>query len=101
MRKVRHRPGIPSLRPSLDGRASSWPFSSPSHVKAHRVASGGGVRGGGGERGAGARDERGAFKTGGGGGLRGRKGGIHDRDGGRGGTERGCANALEGADERT
>ena len=61
----------------------------------------GGVRGGGGERGAGARRERGAFETGGGGGLRGTKGGIRDRDGGRGGTERGCANALVGADERT
>ena len=44
----------------------------------------GGVRGGGGERGAGARDERGAFETGGGGGLRGRKGGIRYRDGGKG-----------------
>ena len=59
------------------------------------------MRGGGGERGAGARDERGAFETGGGGGLRGRKGGIRDRGGGRGGTEGGCPNALVGADERT
>ena len=33
--------------------------------------------------------------------MRGRKGGIRDRGGGRGGTERGWANALGGADERT
>ena len=41
MRKVCHRPGIPSIRPLIEGRALSWPFSSPSHVKGHRTTSGG------------------------------------------------------------